>query len=324
MKKLVCLPLVLVLVFGMFSTAAVAGSYPEKPVTIVCPYSAGGGSDLMVRVIANIIKEKDLMPKPVVVVNKTGGSGQIGKVYVLQSPADGYNLTMADIGNAISPILQPSIKWKTTDWAYLANMVYEFNVLCVKAGTFKELPALIEAAKKSPTPFTAGGTSTTGGPDSVCTVKLNKDAGVKIAYSAMKGGGEVLANVLGGHITMGWFNLSEAIGQLEAGKLVALGVSSEKRLKSFPDIPTFKELGYDVTYLQQRGLCMRADTPPAVVDYWIDVLQKVRATDEWQQGYLKMNHLEDGWMPGEEFKKWMIGQIDEFQSTMKLLKEMEK
>ncbi|MEJ2167982.1 MAG: tripartite tricarboxylate transporter substrate binding protein [Desulfobacterales bacterium] len=320
MKKLVLLAS-LFLVWGVLASAAHAGDYPEKAVTVVCPYSPGGGSDVMVRVIANIIKEDKLMPKPLMVVNKTGGAGLIGKTYVLNQPADGYWMTMADIGNAISPILQPSVKWKTTDWAYLANMVLDFNLLCVRAGTYEDLGALIEAAKKSATPLTAGGTSTAGGPDSVCTAKLNKAAGTNISYTPMKGGGEVVASLLGGHITMGWFNPSEIISQLEAGKAKALAVSSEKRLKVLPDVPTFKELGYDVKYLQQRGLCMKGGTPPEIVDYWINVLNKVRATEKWQDDYLKKNNLEDGWMPGKEFEQWMVDQIQEFQKTMKLLKE---
>jgi|Deesub1362B_J571_1020462.scaffolds.fasta_scaffold02928_3 putative tricarboxylic transport membrane protein len=319
MKRIVFLAALLV---GLgFLSGPAAGDYPTKPVTIVCPYSPGGGSDVMTRMIAKIIKDHKLVPKPVVVVNKTGGGGLVGKTYVFKNRADGYLLTLADLGNVIYPIVNPSTKWKTGDWAYIANLVYDYNLLCVKAGTYKDLSSLIQAIRLAKKPLSAGGTGSAGGPDSICTVKLSKAIGAKISYVPMKGGGEVLSSLLGGHVDMGWFNPSEVLSQLEAGKAVALAATSEKRLASLPNVPTFKELGYDVTYVQQRGLCMKGGTPEAIVNYWIDVLDKVRKTKEWQEDYLQKNNLEDGWLPGEAFRKWMEAAAADFMETMKLLKK---
>lgn len=306
----------------IFAGAAAAAQYPKKTVTIVVPYSPGGGSDVMVRWISKIIKQYDLVPKPVVVVNKTGGGGLVGKTFVFKKPADGYHITLADLGNVIYPIVNPSTKWKTTDWAYIANLVFDFNLLCVKAGTYRSLSQLIEAAKKATKPLSAGGTGAAGGPDSMCTLKLNKSAGIKLSYVPMKGGGEVVSSLLGGHINMGWFNPSEIMGQIEAGKVIPLAVTSDKRLEALPDVPTFKELGYDVYYVQQRGLAMKGGTPQYIVDYWIGVLKKVIQTKEWKEGYLKRYNLEDGWLPGKEFEKWMLDAVDDFKKSIKYLKEL--
>lgn len=315
-------------VFVLFSALfvisfdALSADYPSKSITIVCPYSPGGGSDVMTRVIAQVIKENKLVPEPVMVVNKTGGGGLVGKTYVFKKPADGYYITLADLGNVISPIVSPSTQWKINDWAYIANMVYDFNLLCVKADTYKDLSSLVQAAKKDQATFSAGGTGAAGGPDSLCTLKLNQAAGLKISYLPQKGGGDVVASLLGGHITMGWFNPSEILPQIEAGKAVPLAVTAKKRLAVLPNVPTFQELGYNLVYVQQRGLAMKGGVSADIIRYWIDILNKVRSSKEWQEGYLKKNSLEDGWMPGDEFKKWMDDEVEDFKSSLKALKEM--
>lgn len=315
-------------VFVLFSALfvisfnALPADYPSKSITIVCPYSPGGGSDVMTRVIAQVIKENKLVPEPVMVVNKTGGGGLVGKTYVFKKPADGYYITLADLGNVISPIVTPSTQWKINDWTYVANMVYDFNLLCVKADTYKDLSSLVQAAKADQVIFSAGGTGAAGGPDSLCTLKLNQAAGIKISYLPQKGGGDVVASLLGGHITMGWFNPSEILPQIEAGKAVPLAVTAKKRLAVLPNVPTFQELGYNLVYVQQRGLAMKGGVSADIVRYWIDILNKVRMSKEWQEGYLKKNSLEDGWMPGDEFKKWMENEVEDFKSSLNALKEM--
>ncbi len=307
-------------VFVLTTVAFGASDFPSKSLTIVCPYSPGGGSDLMVRTISQIIKDKKLCPEPVMVVNKTGGAGLIGKSFVYSSRADGYTITLADMGNVITPLTDENPPWQTQDWEYLANMVYDYNTLCVKTGTYKNMAELIKAAKAGTAPMTAGGTGSAGGPDSVCTVKLNQTAGIRINYVPMKGGGEVVTGLLGGHISMGWFNPSEIVSQIKAGQAVALAVTSPERISSMPDLPTFKELGYDFIYIQQRGLAMKKGAPPEVVDYWINLLGKVRQTKEWKT-YLEKNMQEDGWLPGEKFAQWMKGEQKDFVNVMKILKE---
>ena len=151
-------------------------------------------------------------------------------------------------------------------------------------------------------------------------MKFNKTAGIKINYTPMKGGGEVVTALLGGHITMGWFNPSEILPQIAAGKAVALAAAAPKRLSSMPDTPTFKELGYDFYYVQQRGLAMKKGAPPETVKYWIDILGKVRETEAWKKGFLKKKILEDGWLAGDEFSQWMEEAKKDFFETIKMIK----
>ncbi|MBW2559523.1 MAG: tripartite tricarboxylate transporter substrate binding protein [Deltaproteobacteria bacterium] len=314
---------VLAAFLAMSSIGFTEDKFPQKDATLIMPYSPGGGTDVMGRTISRIIEKYNLYPKEIAVVNKPGGGGAVGKAYVMKQRPDGYTITAADIGNAIYPIVVPSTKWKTDDWVYLANMVFDYNLICVKTGSYKDIDSLIKASKQSQAPLKAGGTSAAGGPDSMCSLKLNQAAGTKILYVPMKGGGEVITSLLGGHVDMVWANPSEIQGQIEAGKAVALAVAAEKRLASMPEVPTFRELGMDVYYAQQRGYCAKAGIPEEARVFWIDLLKKVRETTEWKD-YLKKSSLEDGWLPGEEFRTWMHDAKDDFVKSLDALKKTMK
>ena len=309
---------------AMSSSVGLAGDqFPQKDTTLIVPYSPGGGTDVMARTIVNIVEKYDLYPKEMAVVNKQGGGGAVGKSYVLKQRADGYTFTAADIGNAITPIVVPSTNWTIDDWLYIANMVFDYNALCVKTGSYKDIHAFIKTAKEGQSPLKVGGTSAAGGPDSMCNLKLNQAAGTNIIYVPMKGGGEAVTNLLGGHVDAIWANPSEILGQIEAEKAVALAVAAEKRLASIPAVPTFRELGMNVYYAQQRGYCAKAGIPEEAKTFWIDLFRKVRETPEWKD-YLKKNSLEDGWLPGEEFRKWMYDAKDDFVQSLDALKKSMK
>ena len=115
-------------------------------------------------------------------------------------------------------------------------------------------------------------------------------------------GGEVLTNLLGGHTDGAWANPNECIGQLEAKQVKIIGVATEKRSPMFPNHPTLKEQGYNAISTQTRSFVAKGGTAPAVVDYWIQVLEKVRKTPEWKK-YLTDSLLEDGWLAKGDFFK---------------------
>ena len=321
MKRLTFLSLLICVLNFVFYSNVFADGFPKKPLTIIVPYSSGGGSDIMVRTITQIIKDNKLSPKPIVVVNKTGGGGLVGKNFVWNKPADGYTVTLADIGNVVHPFIKESLQWGTGDWDYLSNMVFDVNLLCVKADTYKNLNELVSAIKNSEKLLTAGGTGPIGSPNSVSTIKLSRAIGRKINYVPMKGGGKVVTALMGGHISMGWFNPSEIISQINAGKIIAIAVASPERISSMPEIATFKELlGYDLVSIQQRGLAMKKGAPPEALQFWQDILMKVSQSEEWAE-YLKNKILEDGWLAGVEFEKWMTDAKNDFRKTLKFLKE---
>jgi putative tricarboxylic transport membrane protein len=275
--------------------------YPAKAVDIIVPYAPGGGTDIMFRNIEKIISQYKLVPQPINIVNKPGGGGSIGKAYCLSKPADGYSFTCFDIGT-VSHQIDGKAKWDyRKDFTYIARMVSDINLLIVRADSpVNTAKDLVEVFKKKGS-FSIGGT-VIGGPDQFANISLNKVTKQSFTYVPYNGGGEVLTNLLGGHIDGAWANPNECVGQLEAKQVKIVGVCTEKRSPIFPNHPTLKEQGYDVISVQTRSFVAKGGTSPEVVEYWVQVLEKVRKTPEWKK-YLQDNLLEDGWLVKGDFFK---------------------
>jgi putative tricarboxylic transport membrane protein len=278
--------------------------YPARPIEIVVPYAPGGGTDIMFRQIVKIIEEQKLMPVPVTVANRTGGSGVVGKSYAINRPPDGYTLVAVDAGNWQQE-LQGNATWSyRKDFTYLARMVTDVNLLIVrKESPYASFQDLLAAAKaKGKGGLSLGGTNV-GQVDHIATINLNRATKLDFTYVPFKSGGEVMTNVLGGHVDAAWANPNECIGQLEAGQVRALAVADDTRVKNLPNVPTMKELGVPVISNQWRALGGPGNLPKAVVDYWVGVLDRVRKTEAWTKGYLDKSALGDGWLVGDDFGK---------------------
>jgi putative tricarboxylic transport membrane protein len=304
MKKTVGIVLLGLFILGGTAGSALAqGKYPAKAIDIIVPYAPGGGTDIMFRNIEKIISQHKLVPQPVNIVNKPGGGGSIGKAFCLSRPADGYSFTCFDLAT-VSHQIDGKAKWDyRKDFAYIARIVSDINLIIVKADSpLNDGKDLVEAVKKKgPKSISLGGTGI-GGPDQVGNFVLNKATKQQFNYVPYNSGGEVVTNLLGGHIDGAWANPNECIGQLEAKQVKILAVCTEKRSPMFPNHPTFREQGYDVVSVQTRSIVGRAGIPKEAIDYWIAVLDKVRNTPEWKK-FLQTSLLEDGWLVKEDFLK---------------------
>jgi len=276
--------------------------YPTRPIEIVVPYAPGGGTDIMVRQIVKVLEEQKLVSVPVTVANRTGGSGVVGKSYAINRAADGYTLVAVDAGNWQQE-LQGNATWNfRKDFTYLARMVTDVNLLIVrKDSPHQTLQEFLAAARaKGKGGLSVGGTNV-GQVDHIANINLNKAAKVDLTYVPFKSGGEVMTNLLGGHVEAAWANPNECIGQLEAGQVRALAVADEERLKGLNKIPTMKELGVQMVSNQWRALGGPGNLPKSVVEFWVNALDKVRKTDSWKKGFLEKSVLEDGWLVGDAF-----------------------
>lgn len=304
MKKLIISTFCFIFFFGAFTGVLFAqGKYPVKAIDIIVPYAPGGGTDIMFRTIEKIISQYKLVPQPINIINKPGGGGAIGKAFCLSRPADGYTFTCFDIGT-VSQQIDGKAKWDyRKDFSYVARLVSDINMLIVKSDSpYNNVKDLVEAIKKKgPKSISIGGT-VIGGPDQFANILLNKATKQQFNYVPYNSGGEVMTNLLGGHVDAAWANPNECIGQLEANQVKILGVATEKRSPLFPNHPTIKEQGYDMISIQTRSIVGKAGLPAEVIDYWVTVLGKVRTTPEWKE-FLKKFLLEDGWLVKEEFLK---------------------
>jgi len=304
MKKALLFVFLGLLILGSSVEITFAQSkYPTKPIDIIVPYAPGGGTDIMFRNIEKIISQYKLVPQPVNIINKPGGGGAIGKAFCLSKPADGYTFTCFDLGT-VSQQVEGRAKWDfRKDFAYIARLVSDINLLIVPVDSpYNNAKDLVEAIKKKgPKSVSFGGTGT-GGADTYATIDFNKASKQEFNYVPFNSGGEVITNLLGKHIDGAWANPNECVGQLEAKQVKIIGVATEKRSPLFPNHSTMKEQGYNVISTQTRSIVARAGTSQEVIDYWIQVLDKVRKTPEWAN-YLKISLLEDGWLVKEEFFK---------------------
>jgi tripartite-type tricarboxylate transporter receptor subunit TctC len=242
--------------FRAFARAAVAlaaigmasaePAFPSKPVHIFVPYSAGGGVDILVRTLADVVSRQ--WAQGVVVENRPGAGGVVASQALVMSPPDGYTLIMVASGHATNPFLYPALPYDTfKDFTPISLLASSPNILLVRANSpFKTLDDVITQARAKPGSLSFGhagiGTST-----HLAGELLKNLAGIDINAIPYKGGAGAINDLLGGQIPMSFNNGPESIGQLEAGNLRALAVTTASRAKFLPDVPGMAETlaGYD-------------------------------------------------------------------------------
>ena len=307
---------VLLVAFGS-GNAFGAGKYPEKPITIIVQAGAGGGSDIFARTLAASFEKERLLPQPVVVENKPGGSGGIAFAYVAGKKKDPYYLVTAVTSFLTTPIMGLTpVSYK--DFTPIANLAFDELVLMVGAKSkYKSVREIIDFARANPKKVTVGGTQL-GGSDSICAHMIEKAADIKFNFIVFNGGGEVNAALLGGHVDIAFGNPCEALELYKAGKVNLLGVFAGKRMAAAPDIPTMKEQGLDTILQAHRGLCAPAGIPADARKVLEDALFKYTKTDIYRK-YAADNMLTEAWLDGVAYGK----ALDEWSAKYtSILREM--
>ena len=279
-----------------------AAEWPASSLEIVVPWKAGGGSDTLARFIAKTIKDNQLISQPAMVVDKPGGNAQIGTAYVMSKKGEPNVWMTLSSAQILSPLAGMGTI-KASDTTPLAQMAGDSFLLVAKTDSkFKTIQEVVAAAKANPEGIKVGGTGR-GADDHVCTYLLERAGGVKFNYIAFSGGGEVMTNLLGGHIDLAWANPNECLGQIKGGLLRPLAVSTEERLGGELNCPTFKEAGYDMVFVQVRGIQGPPDMSKEAVEASIEVLRKVSESEAWQKGYIEANYLQSKFIAGDDYAK---------------------
>ncbi len=257
----------------LLSAAIVAGApalaqadYPSKPVRIVVPFAAGGTTDITARVIADELTKA--LKQSVVVDNKGGAGGNIGAGEVARSAPDGYTFLMGTPGTqAINQFLYPKMPYDTAkDFAPVSFVVRVPNVLVVNPSVgAKSLAELISVAKAKPGALSYGspGNGTTG---HLSTELFKSGAKIFVTHIPYRGSGPMLVDLMGGQVQMAIDNLPSAMPHIKAGKLIALGVTGEKRSAQLPDVPTIASILPGYAAESWFVLMAPAGTPPAIVN----------------------------------------------------------
>jgi putative tricarboxylic transport membrane protein len=303
MKYWIWLTWMLVMVFPLLGSGA--AWEPQKPVELVIPAGPGGGADVMARFIAPLVSKYNLSPQPFVAVNKSGGAGAEGFLYVKGKKGDPHVIIIT-LSNLFTTPLATGAPFNWQDFTPFARLALDEFVLWVNAETPYMTPAAyVQASKENPGKFKMGGTGTAQ-EDQIITIQLEQATGAKFIYVPFKGGGDVATNLVGQHVDSTVNNPNEAVGHWKAGRLRPLGIFDAERL-DLPDwqsIPTMKEQGYDIEYLMLRGLFGAPGISKEAQDWYVSLLQKVVATPEWQE-FTDKGGLKRAFLSGADFVKWL-------------------
>ena len=251
------------------ATMAQQVAYPTKTITIIVPFSPGGGVDLMARLLAERLRQS--LGQQVIVDNKPGASGMLGAVAVVRAPADGHTLLLGSAGEtAINPFIYKAKMQYTPakDLAPISPVVRVPNVLVTKPGApFKTVDELVAFAKKNPGKVTYA-TSGVGNPQHLNGELLKETTGVDIIHVPYKGASGQLVDVAGGNVDMTFVSLAAAAPFIKDGKVKAIAVTGAKRAPFAPDLPAIAESKAAPNYSLENwfGLFAPAATPAPVIE----------------------------------------------------------
>lgn len=296
--------------------------YPAKPILFVVPYAPGGGTDIIVRTFDKIATEIKALPQPMVIENKAGGSGIVGKSYAKEKPADGYTLMAADDSTTYT-YLTGNTPWEYDDFTFIANIDRDYNMIIVKADSpYQTMKDLVAAAKAKPKALKMAGTGV-GQVDNIHAVLLEKNGGGAYTYVSFDSGGQVMTNILGGQVDAALANPSEAFEQIRAGKVRALGISAPDRTAvsspMFKDIPTWKESGVDLVAAQWRGIAGPPGIKKEQLDFLIAAVKKVTDSPQWKEQYIDKFMQVQTFVAGEDFKKEVQKEVATFKPVFEEL-----
>ncbi|MBS0321320.1 MAG: tripartite tricarboxylate transporter substrate binding protein [Proteobacteria bacterium] len=306
------------------ATPALAAWEPTKPVTFVVPAGTGGGADQMARFIQGVVAKHNLMKQPMIVVNESGGAGAEGFLDVQGAKGDPYKLIIT-LSNLFTTPMATGVPFNWKNLTPVAMMALDEFVLWVNADTPYKTAGDYMAAIKAGDPgkFKMGGTGSKQ-EDQIITVALEKAVGKKMTYIPYKGGGDVAVQLVGKHIDSTVNNPIEAVAHWRSGALRPLCVFDSKTMpypnkvtadKAWSDIPTCKSAGLDVEYLMLRGIFMPGGVTQEQVDFYVDLLKKVRETPEWKK-FSEDAAFNDSWMTGKQFADWVAKAEAEHKALM--------
>jgi putative tricarboxylic transport membrane protein len=300
---------------GSTGVAAAAAAYPTKQIEFVVHTNPGDSVHIFASAVAQLLNAKKIVTQPIVVVTKAGGSSAVAYAFTAQKKGDPYFLQACQPSALTTPIIQNlNVTWR--QFTPVANVYAEENILVVKKDSkIRDLKDMIAAAKKAEKAVSIGG-GVFGAGDSMVTYLLEKEYKVKFNFVSFRGAGESMVALLGGNIDVLSCNPSEAIGQVQAGTVRVLGVTSEKRSPFLPDVPTLIEQGSTLGMIFSfRGILMPGGVSAEVVKYWNDAIKKMRETKEWKDILLKSTCIDD-YLDNKKFAAFLEEKEKFYQSFL--------
>lgn len=257
-----------------------AQGFPDRPLTMVLAFPAGGGTDVAARPLARIMER--YLGQPVIVTNRPGAGGEIGFTELARAKPDGYTLGFLNTPTIVTiPIERPQARFRLEDFAPVLNIVDDPGAIWVLPDSpFRSVADLVEEAKRRPGRISYG-TSGIGSDDHLAILALERATGTKFLHVPFAGGAPVRTATLSRQIDLAVTNIGEAIGDYRQGQFRPIGQMGTSRWPVMGDVPTFREQGFDVVEGSMRGLAAPAGLPRPVLDRIADAARKAVADPEW-------------------------------------------
>jgi len=253
------------------SGIASAEGYPERPISAMVSYGAGGATDFQARIVTMMAGNEDYLGQPIVIINKPGAGGRVGwNWFASEAENDGYTLSAYNIPHFIAQSIEGGVKYSADSFEPIANWGADPAVVIVGADSpYNTIEELVAFAVENPGKVTLSGAGLYVG-HHIAALQIQKATGAKMAYIPTKGGGAAaMKAVIAGDVIAGVNNLSDAFRAREAGNVKILAVADVARSEEFlPDVPTMMEAGFDVdnASVNFRGLMVPAGTSQEIID----------------------------------------------------------
>jgi tripartite-type tricarboxylate transporter receptor subunit TctC len=304
-------------VIGFSGLAGTAQAWePNKPINFVIMAGKGGGADKMSRLMQAIVEEDDLSPKPLIPVNKPGGSGAEALVALNTTGDPDYTIMVTLNSFFTTPLRQPGLGVDIMTFAPVGRMAEDTFLLWVhKDEGINSFEEFLAEAKKRGNGWVMGGTGKNS-EDNIITDFLNSNYGLSIKYIPYKGGGAVAKDLAGQQVDSSVNNPSEALGFYESGDVIPLVAFTDERLPLFPDVPTLKELGGDFSYFMQRAVVGAPGMSDEALAFYSGLFQRIYDSPKWQD-YMEKKSLMGAKLDGDDLKAYWVVQRDRHEAMLK-------
>jgi len=295
----------------------VAQAWPTKPVKFVVPFPPGGSVDPLARILG--ARLADSLGQQFIVENKTGAGGSIGTAFVAKSPPDGYTYVVVFDTHGVNPALIPDLPYDTVnDFAPVmlvgtAPMAIVANV----AKPYRTFGDVIRAAKAKPEALSIGSVGN-GSLGHLAMILLQQAGGFKVTHVPYKGGGPMMADVLGGQIDLGIASVAALSANVKGGKLRALALTGDKRSHTMPDVPTLAEQGFPgFSAFAWWGIFAPAGTPKPVLEKFHGELVKVLKQPDLRKQLTETLGMDLAASRPEALQKFLVGEIDRWGKVVR-------
>jgi tripartite-type tricarboxylate transporter receptor subunit TctC len=301
------------IIFMLGTPSWAADKYPDRPIDFICCFGVGGGSDQMSRILAKMTEKVLGVPLPV--SNIPGSSGNTGVANLLAAKNDGYTVA-SYIADTLATIPAGQARYKVADLEWIVRSQVVPSFLFVQMDSpFKTIQDLLKFAKENPGKLKMGATGF-GSVDDI-TLRYLASKGYKMTLIPIPGPGERYAATLGGHNEVLYEQAGDIKQYLDAKQLRAVIVFANKRFPAFPDIPCSKDLGFDLTLPQFRGVVAKKGVPAERIKILADAFKTAMETPEWKNFSKEQYADPESYLGSDPFRAWVTSEVEAMRNFMK-------